>query len=827
MRKFASIFGILCGLIFTNGVTAQELKVTCHGSDKPIGAVYVYDQTEKKTATTNENGIVKLDEFAMEDTIFFQHASYDFQFATKQELKDKGYKMQLLQSVYQITQFEIVTLRDEEEPDDLPYPVTSIEAREIALNNPQNSADMLQMSGDVQVQKSQMGGGSPIIRGFEANKILMVVDGVRMNNAIYRSGHLQNAITVDANMLERTEVLFGPGSMIYGSDALGGVIHFHTRTPKLGEPLSVNTMLRTSTANQEKTLHYDMSTSRKKWGFLTSFTVSEFGDLRMGANRTHGYDDWGKIPYYVSYADGFDTVLANPNDNVHKRTGYQQMDLMQKILFQPNDSLKFILNTQFSTSSDVPRFDRLNEYRDGQLRFAEWYYGPQQRLLTSLKTSIKSKSRFFNTVNLIAAYQRIDEDRANRRLRRAGKTLRFEDVNVYSFNADFVRQIDTSKIFYYGVEATHNDVKSTAFEEDIYTGERSPSQTRYPDGGSSVENYALYLNYNWQFSPLSTLNAGVRYSHSILTSEFNDTTFLTLPFNNIDFNNGAFTGSLSYILRPNDGWKISTILSSGYRSPNVDDYGKVFERNGFVVVPNNQLRPEYAYNAELGLTKRFFKKSASGATTSSYSSYESNDPGASTQGEEWLAFNASVYYTYLVDAIVRTDWRLNDADSLLYEGELARIQTNINANEAEIYGYSLKMRMTLRDHWKFSASYNYTFGTNLSLNTPMAHIPPVFGRVGFMYQTTNTTLEAYTMFNGWKRVSRYDPTTTTDNLVQATEDGTPPWYTLNARATFNLRDALQLQFGLENILDTHYKTFASGISAPGRNFMVAVRANLK
>ena len=324
MRIIARIFGLLCGVILSIGVHGQELKVSCHSSDSPIDQVYIYDQTEKKTVTTNDKGIANLDQFSLTDTLYFQHASYDFHFATKQELKDNGYKVSLLQSVYQIQQFEIVTLRDEEEPDDLPYPITSIGSREISLNNPQNSADMLQMSGDVQIQKSQMGGGSPIIRGFEANKILMVVDGVRMNNAIYRSGHLQNAITVDANMLERAEVLFGPGSMIYGSDALGGVIHFHTRTPKIGDPLSVNTMLRTSTANQEKTLHYDMAKGTKKMAFLTSFTVSEFGDLRMGANRTHGYDDFGRIPYYVSYADGVDSVIANPNDNVHPRTGYQQ-----------------------------------------------------------------------------------------------------------------------------------------------------------------------------------------------------------------------------------------------------------------------------------------------------------------------------------------------------------------------------------------------------------------------------------------------------------------------------------------------------------------------
>ncbi|NJN34367.1 MAG: TonB-dependent receptor plug domain-containing protein [Saprospiraceae bacterium] len=71
------------------------------------------------------------------------------------------------------------------------------------------------------------------MRGFEASRVLLVVDGVRMNNLIYRSGHLQNAITVDQNMLDRVEVLFGTASTVYGSDALGGVVHFFTKKPLL------------------------------------------------------------------------------------------------------------------------------------------------------------------------------------------------------------------------------------------------------------------------------------------------------------------------------------------------------------------------------------------------------------------------------------------------------------------------------------------------------------------------------------------------------------------------------------------------------------------
>src|SRR5687768_11473339 len=132
-----------------------------------------------------------------------------------------------------------------------------VSAQRIALMNTQNTGDLLAGTGNVFVQKSQQGGSSPVIRGFEASRVLLVIDGIRMNNAIYRSGHLQNVITVDQNMLERIEVLYGPASTLYGSDALGGVVHMRTRNPKLSltdkRAVRGSAFTRYSSANNEKT----------------------------------------------------------------------------------------------------------------------------------------------------------------------------------------------------------------------------------------------------------------------------------------------------------------------------------------------------------------------------------------------------------------------------------------------------------------------------------------------------------------------------------------------------------------------------------------------
>ena len=177
-----------------------------------------------------------------------------------------------------------------------------ISQKEIEIGAVATGADLLEISPNIRIQKSQGGGGSPVLRGFEANRVLIVVDGVRMNNAIYRSGHLQNAITIDPHNIERVEVTFGSSSVGYGSDALGGVIHYYTKSPQLNNIKTVQSEF-SSTFNQANlSLLNNVNTtlSYKNWGSLTSVSYSNFGDIRIGKNRKHGFSEWGLTPYLFS-----------------------------------------------------------------------------------------------------------------------------------------------------------------------------------------------------------------------------------------------------------------------------------------------------------------------------------------------------------------------------------------------------------------------------------------------------------------------------------------------------------------------------------------------
>ena len=280
-----------------------------------------------------------------------------------------------------------------EKKKNLAQKIDVINARAIAKFNSQNTGDLLINSGNVFVQKSQQGGSSPVIRGFEASRVLLVVDGIRMNNAVYRAGHLQNAITVDQNILERVEVIYGPASTMYGSDGLGGVLHFRTKLPVLSatDKLKVigNAFVRYSSANEEKTGHADVSLGGKKFAWLQSYTYSDFGDMKMGNNYKSKYPDFGRRSQYIKRINGIDSVVTNSDDRVQRFSGYKQWDITQKLLYQQSERVSHSLNFQYSNSSDVPRYDRLQDTRNfggsigTTLRFAEWFYGPQTRLMTA------------------------------------------------------------------------------------------------------------------------------------------------------------------------------------------------------------------------------------------------------------------------------------------------------------------------------------------------------------------------------------------------------------------------------------------------------------
>ena len=686
-----------------------------------------------------------------------------------------------------------------------PFQIQTISREQIAFRNQQNTADLLAQTGNVFVQKSQGGGGSPVLRGFEASRVLLVVDGVRMNNAIYRAGHLQNVLRIDPALVDRAEVLFGSGSTLYGSDALGGVLYFQSRNPELA--LTNQTLvkpgayLRYTTATGERTAHADVSIGTRRWGFLSSVSAATFGDVVQGNNRRDAYPEFGKRTQYVTVdpSGGADEVITNDNPNRQVGSGYSQLDLFQKILFQPVAGIRHVLNVQYSTSTDVPRYDRLSETASGKPSFSEWYYGPEKRLLTAYRLEVSRPANLFDRLQVTAAYQHLEESRNSRRLNAATLKSQVERLGVWSLNADLQKQIGPHQ-FQYGLELTRNDVHSTATFRNVKTQALTPADTRYPNGGSSLQTAALYLTNAITVSPLALLTGGLRYSLTDLKATFGDKTFFPFPFDEIRQSPSGLSGHLGLVLTPGVRSKISLLGSTGFRAPNVDDLTKVFEsRAGSLIVPNPAIRPEFTYNAELTVN-------------------------------QWLGdrvrLDGTVYHTWFENAIVVDAFTLNGASTVEYAGQLSKVTAAQNRRRATVQGYSLSALVRLTNQLTLSGSVNGTSGhISDDKHTPLDHVPPTFGRASLMYRTARFQVEAFSLFCGWKRIADYNPEGE-DNAQYATADGMPGWATANVRGSVRLSRVLTAQLAVENLLDRNYRTFASGISAPGRNLMLTLRAGL-
>ena len=689
----------------------------------------------------------------------------------------------------------------------VPQQVQTVNAEKIKFMNQQTTAEMLTHTGNILVQKSQLGGGSPIIRGFEANKVLIVVDGVRMNNAIFRGGHLQNVLSMDNSILEKTEILFGPSSVLYGSDALGGVMSFYTKNPELSTgnnkiKFGGNAFMRYSSAYNEKTGHVDFNIGTKKIAFLTSFTFSDFGDLKQGSNYYSKFPTWGKRSFYVERINGTDSMISNSNPNKQVQTNYKQYDFLQKILFKTG-KIQHVLNFQYSTTGDVFRYDRLTETNSsGIAKSGQWYYGPQKRLLAAWQLNLPA-SNIYDASTITTAYQNIEESRHNRNFKSTKLNHRTEKVDVVSLNADFKKTIKANE-FNYGVEFVYNKVNSSAYFENISTGQKGPLDTRYPDGGSNTQSYAAYGTLLHKFGTTIIVNSGFRYSYNRLYSKFNDKTFFPFPYADIEQTSSALTGNMGIIFLPKGGWRIAALVSSGFRTPNVDDMSKVFESGGgTVIVPNPKIKPEKTFNYEATVSKSFLNR---------------------------YQVSTTVWYTNYKDALSTDFSTFNGSPTIVYNGTTSRVVTVVNKKKAYVWGLNASIAGDVNDHFSFSTVLNYTYGRikESPKNYPLDHVAPIFGRTSFFARFGKFKGEVFALYNAAKDSANYNLRGEDNHIYSAdpVRGYTPGWITANLRTSYEINKYATLQFAVENMFDKYYRVFASGLSAPGRNFVITIRGKL-
>ncbi|QTE24282.1 TonB-dependent receptor plug domain-containing protein [Polaribacter cellanae] len=823
MRNLIFVF-VFC---VVGNAFSQNVKILDKKTGKIVKNVSVFNDNQTINITTNDKGLVDLSQFKKDEIVNFSHIAYAVLRVKKNTIAKNNYVVYLTKQSEQLDEIVLSVFKKAEKSSRIAEQIAVLTTRDIQRVSPQTAADLLATIPGIKVQKSQFGGGSPVIRGMESNRVLLVVDGVRMNNAIYRKGHLQNSITVTPNMLDKTEVVFGPSSVLYGSDALGGVIHYYTKTPKLSEDEEVISQVfsRFSTVNNEITTNITAEIRKRKWASLTSISYSNFGDLKAGERRSHGFEDWGKVFFYSENVNGNykESPTKNSDPNLLRNTGYSQTDVLQKFFVPLSKNTDLKINLQYSTTSDIPRFDRLTELKNNTLKFAEWNYGPQQRLLLSSQLLLEPNKNWIDNGTITVAYQNLKESRIQRKFGSLNRSYREESVDVFSLNGDFSVPLTTDKkrTLAYGFEFTYNDVKSNSYgkELNIVNGEINgfsndfKVQSRYPDGGSNYVSSAVYVDYRQDVSSKSTLNSGIRFTNTNLNAKWIDETFIKLPDNNINANHSAVTATLGYVYKPNTNWQINSVLSSGFRSPNIDDVGRVREKSGNVTVPNITVTPEFAYNAEVGILKYF--------------------------NDRKFRFAANAFYT-LLDNYIQRDFIYN-ADGAKkqqsFDGEDGNAVSNQNKGTAYITGVTASYLGRISNRWKTSGFVTYTKGRTYDTNEPMSSIPPLFGQFEVNYNADKLELGANIRFNAKKDIEDFNITEGIDNhdltpivnkngtTEQEIYFGSPSWVTLGLNGSYIVSSNFSVQARLDNLLDQHYIEFASGVASPGRNLSLSFVAS--
>lgn len=785
-------------LFFSTSIIAQNIVVVDMRDHEPISDVFVISPDE--TAISNSNGkVVFSNELMDSDSLVFQHPSFTSIKLSYSSIKKGKNQVILERKTISLEEFTVSAHKWEKKVDELPLRVQSIH-RDGLSYQPGTTADLLGNTGEVFIQKSQQGGGSPMFRGFAANSILLVYDGMRVNNAIFRSGNLQNIILFDAKAMESTDVVFGPGSTIYGSDALGGVIDYRSISPNFSNDsvllISGVASIGFASASKEGNGHIHFGLGSQKFSSFTSFSFSQFGNLRMGEN---GPDDYLR-PYYAERVNGVDTLIPNTNERDQVESGYKQLNFIQKFAINLNKDSKLGIHFTLAQTGDVPRYDRLIQESEDGLRYVEWYYGPNSWFNAGLSFENNKANSVFNQWKMRIDYQNYTESRHDRKFDDLERRNRSESIDGLNFNVDFNKYFSKQIQLFYGAEVWYNLVGSEANKENVENGEKVPTSTRYPDG-SNYFNSGIYAMLNWNLTEKWILSGGLRYNFVTMNGSF-DTSYFPFPESDFKQNNQALTPSIGTVFKASTKLRLQANIGQGFRAPNIDDVAKVFDSSpGNVVVPNVTLKPETVWSFDLGFT---------------------------WLPSDFIQFEASGFYSLIDNVMVRADYEIYGQDSIIYDGELSNVEAIQNLGNGWVYGLESALKIAMGSHFNFVGNVVYTQGED-GEQEPLRHVTPLMVSAHFIYLNRSFRIDLNGRYNGEISYADLAPSEKDKAHLYAKDDNgnpySPSWYELNLQGSWFINSVVRLDLALENLLNARYRSYSSGIAAAGINFKASLIAH--
>ncbi len=650
-----------------------------------------------------------------------------------------------------------------EDPFDALREVDVLDARDLSERRPRTVPEALMEVPGAFVQKTNHAGGSPFVRGMTGPQNLILLDGVRVSNSTYRTGPIQYLNTVDGFSLERIELLRGPGSVLYGSDALGGVFQLVTRDPLPPEPgtnarFTPLVILRGNSADLERSGRAALSASTPGFGIIGGATLRTFGDLRGGGDV--GRQVW---------------------------SGYDELDWDAKVRVGEPGGHKLEVLYQGTRITDAGRTDKLETKNSLTLydeNARDLVYAAGLLRLRPIRTRLTFTPSWQRQAETRRKIQFVDDSwEATSKVARSHDVVNTLGMALRGDTRLFARRLDLLYGADYYVDMVRSESSSGTSDDDL-----SPSQPTYPEG-SRFQRFGLYALATG--TPLRTENWVELVVHGgVRLASFASLAPDIAGFGDVRCRHVGGVAAAGIHLRQRGKFAVGVGFDQGFRAPNLSETARIGDTGQWFQIPATSLRPDRSDTLEL--SGRFH----AGPFT----------------------FGSAGYVSFLRDLVIRAPATLEGQDELMG----SPVVQHINAGNGRVVGIEGRLGIELPAHLSLGGDLTWTRGDYEDPDigwAPMSRIPPLFGtgRVRFAPPWKHLFVEVYGQAAGAQR--RLSPQDETDARIP--ENGTDDWWTLNIRAGLRPIRWLQLSVGVVNLTDNPYKIHGSGVYGSGSSLWIS------
>ena len=646
-----------------------------------------------------------------------------------------------------------------------PYTVRELGAQTLEERLVRTMPEALRELPGVSVQKTSNGQGSPFIRGLTGFRNLALIDGIRYNNSTFRDGPNQYWALIDPYGLDRIELVPGQGSVLYGSDSMGGTLNVLTkgsgfRDEEAGKMFVHGSgFYRWASAERSHTGRVEINTGRGgDWGLHIGATVRDFGDVQaagIGRQPKTGYGEW-------AYDVRFDAALT---DQWTFTAAHQQA--RQNDVWRTHSTVFGVPWAGTTIGSDLRRsFD-------------------QERTLTYARVSGETPGGLVDSTAFTVSWQTNDE--LQDRVRSSGQRD-LGEVNLETLGFD----LQMGKKTPFG---------TLTWGADYYRDSVDSSTTNRPVGGPTVRAiqgpvgddstyglFGIYLQDQIDVADRLHVYVGTRYTRADADiGRYQDPVTKQASSFSDDWDQWVASGRFVFDLDDKDRFAVIGGVSQGFRAPNISDLSRLdIARSGELELPSTDLSPERSLNFEIGAR----------ATT------------------ERVTASLTYFHNVLDDFIVRKPTG-QDVDG-------AVAVSKANGGNGYVQGVEVAANVSLTDNWSVFGQLTWMEGeldqypTSASVlaTEPLSRVVPLMGRAGVRWQSDSGKLWSELVClaaSAGDRLSTGDKADTQRIPV----GGTPGWTLLLLRGGWQVTENVSLTASLENLLDEDYRAHGSGSNEPG------------